>query len=276
MSQRFPARRRTEPDAPLPARADGATGCDAIVCGVPVPDRAWRVVQNPGDRSPTLLQQASEATTEAASAEPGLVVLVRSLEQLLALQDLSPAVAPIVSVVADLEQPKELREAVAIGRGCWRDGIWLAGARITRPNERWTLAPLIKARADGYLVRNVDQLEALTPLAPCIGDFSLNSANPLSVDLSIDVAGGLEAPHRQLRPQSASVAGPCGRCGPRSARGDAASAHAPVPHGALSVLCLSVPMGTITPIAVGPVSAHRDDEDRSGAGTSPAGRSGLP
>jgi len=129
-----------------------------------------------------LLQQASEAMTEAASAEPGLVVLVRSLEQLLALQDLSPAAAPIVSVVADLEQPKELREAVAIGRGCWRDGIWLAGARITRPNERWTLAPLIQARADGYLVRNVDQLEALTPLAPCIGDFSLNSANPLSVD----------------------------------------------------------------------------------------------
>ena len=109
-------------------------------------------------------------------------MLVRSLEQLLALQDLSPAAAPIVSVVADLEQPKELREAVAIGRGCWRDGIWLAGARITRPNERWTLAPLIQARADGYLVRNVDQLEALTPLAPCIGDFSLNSANPLSVD----------------------------------------------------------------------------------------------
>jgi putative protease len=83
-------------------------------------------------------------------------------------------------VVADLEQPRELREAVAIGRGCWPEGVWLAGARITRPDERWSLEPLIRARPDGFLVRNADQLEVLTPLAPCIGDFSLNTANPLS------------------------------------------------------------------------------------------------
>ena len=49
------------------------------------------------------------------------------------------------------------------------------------PNERWTLEPLIRARPDGYLVRNADQLEALTPLAPCVGDFSLNTANPLTL-----------------------------------------------------------------------------------------------
>ncbi len=71
--------------------------------------------------------------------------------------------------------------AAAIGRGHWPGGIWLAGARITRPNEAWSLEPLIRARPDGYLVRNADQLERLTPLAPCVGDFSLNTANPLSV-----------------------------------------------------------------------------------------------
>ena len=69
-----------------------------------------------------------------------------------------------------------------MAQGIWPEGIWLAGSRITRPDERWTLEPLIRARPDGYLVRNADQLEILTPLAPCIGDFSLNAANPVSFD----------------------------------------------------------------------------------------------
>jgi putative protease len=129
--------------------------------------------------------QQTSADTEAAMADTrtdsettttaDLIVLVRSLEQLKALRD-----QPVAAVVADLDQPTELREAVAIGRGCWPKGIWLAGARITRPDERWSLDPLVKARPDGYLVRNADQLELLTPLAPCHGDFSLNVANPLT------------------------------------------------------------------------------------------------
>lgn len=117
-----------------------------------------------------------------ASNDPGgLVVLVRSLEQLRGLRGLA-----LHSVVADLEQPAELREAVAIGRGCWPGGIWLAGARITRPDEAWTLEPLLRARPDGYLVRNADQLERLTPAAACVGDFSLNAANPLSLTWLLD------------------------------------------------------------------------------------------
>ena len=115
------------------------------------------------------------ASPGVAPATPQLHVLVRSLEQLQALRGL-----PVASVIAELEQPRELREAVAIGRGCWPGGIWLAGARITRPDEAWSLEPLIKAAPDGYLVRNADQLERLTPLAPCSGDFSLNVANPLT------------------------------------------------------------------------------------------------
>jgi putative protease len=107
--------------------------------------------------------------------EPRLTVLVRSLEQLRALRD-----QPLHRVIADLEQPAELREAVAIGRGIWPGGIWLAGQRIVRPDEAWSLEPLLRAQPDGYLVRNADQLERLTPLAPCLGDFSLNVANPLT------------------------------------------------------------------------------------------------
>ena len=117
----------------------------------------------------------------ADDSAPQLVVLVRSLEQLRALRD-----QPVASVIADLEQPAELREAVAIGRGCWPGGIWLAGARITRPDERWTLEPLVRATPDGYLVRNADQIEVLTPLAPCCGDFSLNVANPVTAAWFLD------------------------------------------------------------------------------------------
>ena len=135
---------------------------------------------SPVEDVPSVLRQLSpEPSLQPSTDEPGLVVLVRSLAQLEALIPLTDL--SISSVVADLEQPRDLREAVAIGRGHWPDGIWLAGARITRPNEAWTLEPLIRARPDGYLVRNADQLERLTPLAPCVGDFSLNTANPLSV-----------------------------------------------------------------------------------------------
>ena len=129
---------------------------------------------------PAAVVQRLLPSPQRSAASPALTVLVRSLEQLQALAGQDDL--PIHSVVADLEQPRELREAVALGRGIWPGGIWLAGARITRPNERWTLEPLIRARPDGYLVRNADQLETLTPLAPCIGDFSLNTANPLSLD----------------------------------------------------------------------------------------------
>ena len=116
----------------------------------------------------------------AESGAPQLVVLVRNLPQLEALIALD---RPdwIAGVVADLEQPSELKRAVALGRGHWPEGLRLAGPRITRPDEAWTLEPLVRAEPDGYLVRNADQLERLTPLAPCSGDFSLNTANPLTL-----------------------------------------------------------------------------------------------
>ena len=127
----------------------------------------------------TLLQSSSQAGRVAASPcvpdEAQLTVLVRSLEQLEALQG-----QPLHRVIADLEHPAQLRQAVALGRGQWPGGIWLAGQRIVRPDEAWSLEPLVRAEPDGYLVRNADQLERFTPLAACLGDFSLNVANPLA------------------------------------------------------------------------------------------------
>jgi putative protease len=122
------------------------------------------------------------------AVEPGggpdgveLSVLVRSLEQLEALRDL-----PVHRVIVDVEHPAQLREAMRRGRGCWPGGIWATGPRITRPDEAWTLEPLLRSEPDGFLVRNADQLERLTPLAPCAGDFSLNVANPLSARWLLD------------------------------------------------------------------------------------------
>jgi len=125
-----------------------------------------------------LLQRARGADSTPAACEsdgPSLTVLARSLEQLQALRGQA-----VDRVIVELEQPAELRQAVELGRGHWPGGIWLAGPRICRPDESWTLEPLLRAAPDGYLVRNADQLERLTPHAPCQGDFSLNVANPLA------------------------------------------------------------------------------------------------
>ncbi|WP_415399975.1 DUF3656 domain-containing U32 family peptidase [Synechococcus sp. W4D4] len=119
----------------------------------------------------SLMPSVGLAQTQA----PQLSVLVRDLEQLDVLRDL-----PVDRVIVDLEHPAQLREAVKRGKDCWPGGIWLAGQRICRPDESWSLEPLIRAEPDGFLVRNADQLERLTPLAPCQGDFSLNVANPIT------------------------------------------------------------------------------------------------
>ncbi len=190
-----------------------------------------------GDRADftELLQSpSSPGMGRAENSDPQLVVLVRSLEQLRALRD-----QPVASVIADLDQPAELREAVAIGRGCWPGGIWLAGARVTRPDEHWTLEPLVRAAPDGYLVRNADQLEVLTPLAPCYGDFSLNVANPVTAAWFLDhwklqrITASYDLDLQQLL---ALVRG----CPPRPGGGNSPPAHAPVPHGALPLLRLPI------------------------------------
>jgi U32 family peptidase len=134
-----------------------------------------------GPLLPLLIRELAPVARPQAQVQPGLVVLVRDLDQLRALREMA-----VHSVVADFDQPRQLREAVAIGRGCWPGGVWLAGPRVTRPDEAWSLEPLLCSRPDGYLVRNADQLERLTGLAPCVGDFSLNVANPLSLAWFLD------------------------------------------------------------------------------------------
>jgi putative protease len=60
--------------------------------------------------------------------------------------------------------------------------IWVAPPRITKPGENWILQQVRSCNADGYLVRNYDHLQFFAK-DRCIGDFSLNVANPLTADL---------------------------------------------------------------------------------------------
>jgi putative protease len=112
-----------------------------------------------------------EPAIAPASAE--LIVLVRDLEQLQAAVE-----THISTLYCELEDPRKYRQAVEIARqsGCQ---IYVAPPRITKPGESWILQQVLASEADGYLIRNYDQLQFFAGQS-CIGDFSLNVANPLT------------------------------------------------------------------------------------------------
>ncbi|BAZ68500.1 peptidase U32 [Fischerella sp. NIES-4106] len=129
-----------------------------------------------------------------ASSTPNLIVLVRNLKQLQAA-----LAADVNTIYCEFEDPRKYREAVEMvrqGREKGQGGhgreidslpsaspsIWVAPPRITKPGENWILQQVRSCEADGYLVRNYDHLEFFGR-DRCIGDFSLNIANPLTADL---------------------------------------------------------------------------------------------
>ncbi|MEA5618077.1 DUF3656 domain-containing protein [Cronbergia sp. UHCC 0137] len=112
-------------------------------------------------------------------SSPSLIVLVRNLKQLQAALK-----ADIETVYCEFEDPRKYREAVKIVRESKNSlitTIWVAPPRITKPGENWILEQVRDSNADGYLIRNYDQLEYFAK-DKCIGDFSLNVANPLTAD----------------------------------------------------------------------------------------------
>lgn len=148
----------------------------------------WRtLLPCSGDRNGT--------DARVAAGEPRLIVLVRSLAQLDAALE-----AGVQTIYCELEDPKKYREVVQRCRS--RDvapasepaaagahesvptpgaavEIFVAPPRITKPGEDWILEQVRSCRADGYLVRNYDHL-AFFKDARCVGDYSLNVANPLT------------------------------------------------------------------------------------------------
>ena len=110
---------------------------------------------------------------------PNLIVLVRNLEQLEAT-----LTAGIESIYCELEDPRKYKQAVEIVRQSYNSPspkIWVAPPRITKPAENWILQQVRSSNADGYLIRNYDHLQYFAG-ENCIGDFSLNVANPLTAD----------------------------------------------------------------------------------------------
>ncbi|MBE9225148.1 DUF3656 domain-containing protein [Phormidium sp. LEGE 05292] len=121
-------------------------------------------------------------TKEPSSlTNPNLIVLVRNLEQLQAALE-----SGISTIYCEFENPKNYQPAVKIAREFPNTQypvpkIFVAPPRITKPGENWILQQVRASEADGYLVRNYDQLEFFAGEL-CIGDFSLNFANGLTAD----------------------------------------------------------------------------------------------
>ncbi|MEH2262465.1 U32 family peptidase [Nostoc sp.] len=135
---------------------------------------------------------SSPTQTEAKATSPSLIVLVRNLKQLQAALK-----AGVETLYCEFEDPRTYREAVQIVRQQQQKSqtdnsslltpnsqlptIWVAPPRITKPGENWILQQVRACEADGYLIRNYDQLQFFAQ-DRCIGDFSLNVANPLTAD----------------------------------------------------------------------------------------------
>ncbi len=144
----------------------------------------WTILTEP-DRVAAGRSRESSAAGQAGDSprtQPAeLIVLVRSLAQLeVALR------YGVETIYCELEDPKKYREAVRMAHesfGCAgpRRTIWVAPPRVTKPGEEWILRQVQASDADGYLVRNPDQLEFFKG-ARCVGDFSLNVANALAAE----------------------------------------------------------------------------------------------
>ena len=150
------------------------------------------------------LLPSSLTLRETKATSPALIVLVRNLKQLQAALQ-----AGIQTLYCEFEDPRAYREAVQMVRQQQQKNkadnsslltpssstdainrvsphsplptIWLALPRITKPGENWILQQVRACEADGYLVRNYDQLQFFAQ-DRCVGDFSLNVANSLTAD----------------------------------------------------------------------------------------------
>jgi putative protease len=113
-------------------------------------------------------------------AAPALVVLCRRTDQIEAA-----LASGITHIYADYQDIKEYAGAVsAVRRGSRLSTIYLATPRIEKPGEANLFGYLAKQGADGLLVRNAGGMRfCLERGVPFVADFSLNAANPLSVEL---------------------------------------------------------------------------------------------
>ena len=114
---------------------------------------------------------------------PSLSVLTRSIEQLEAAISCSPA-----QIYCDFEDPRRYKDAVEIFRSQnsnLNSQIILATPRIIKSGEIGYLKMIDRMGADGLLLRNLATLHHFKDRHDIIkiGDFSLNTANPLTAKI---------------------------------------------------------------------------------------------
>jgi len=110
-------------------------------------------------------------------ADPGLVFLVRSLDQLRALLALGER-----SLYADFADIRQYREAIDLARAAGAK-LFPATPRIQKPDELGIFALLAKQEPDGVLVRNYAGLTFFRDRRlPVVADFSFNVTNELSAE----------------------------------------------------------------------------------------------
>ncbi|MBW4418943.1 MAG: U32 family peptidase [Myxacorys californica WJT36-NPBG1] len=123
----------------------------------------------------TLQNLVVHSDSAIVEQSPELIVLVRNFQQLKAALQ-----SGIETLYCEFEDPRVYRQAVELVRQS-SSSIWVAPPRITKPGENWILQQVRQSDADGYLIRNYDQLNFFRD-DRCIGDFSFNVANRLTAD----------------------------------------------------------------------------------------------
>ena len=110
-------------------------------------------------------------------ADPGLMFLVRSVDQLRALLALGER-----SLYADFADIRQYREAIDLARAAGAT-LYPATPRIQKPDELGIFALLAKQEPDGVLVRNYAGLTFFRDRGlPVVADFSFNVTNELSAE----------------------------------------------------------------------------------------------
>ena len=141
--------------------------------------KQWQLNPNASllNLSPKQPENLPRSLRDAHKGSPfsSLVPLVRNFEQLKAVLQ-----SDIPTVYCEFEDPRTYQDAVNLAH-VHHQQIWVAPPRITKPGENWILQQVRDSEADGYLVRNYDQLQFFAG-ARCLGDFSLNVANGLTAD----------------------------------------------------------------------------------------------
>lgn len=134
--------------------------------------------------SKSQLSTSHSPPSTSNTAKPYLIPYVRNWEQFDVVLEL-----PYNEIYIELEDPRKYAQAISRAReaeqqdGRKRD-IWVAPPRIFKSGEDFITKQLLKCEADGFLVRNHENLSSLEGKR-LRGDFSLNIANHLSADYFI-------------------------------------------------------------------------------------------